>query len=80
MAQTPDGCVQHQPDYVSQAWEQYSLLELGMWVHLLTKRAEHRSNPDKRAKDLHDAENYLAMMQAKMTEIKSKACHAPDRS
>ena len=55
-----------QADYNPGAWEAYTLAELGWWVHLLTKRAEHRSNPEKRAKDLHDASNYLAMMEAKL--------------
>lgn len=66
MAETPQD---HQPDYKAQAWEAYSLFELGMWVHLFAKRAEHRQNPEKRDKDLHDARNYLAMMQSKLDKI-----------
>jgi hypothetical protein len=61
----------HQQDYKSQAWEQYTMGELGDWVHLLTKRAEHRSNPEKRAKDLGDARNYLAMMDAKLKAMEA---------
>lgn len=71
MAETPQGCVDHQPNYKAKAWEAYSLFELGMWVHLLTKRAEHRNVPEKRAKDLHDAQNYLDMMQSKLDEVKN---------
>jgi hypothetical protein len=56
----------HQGDYKPQAWEAYTLAELGNWVHLLAKRAEHRGNPEKRAKDMYDARNYLAMMAAKL--------------
>jgi hypothetical protein len=71
MAETPQGCQAHQPDYKQQAWEMYSLYELGWWVHLLVKRAEHRSNEEKRMKDLYDAQNYLSMMQAKLNEVKA---------
>lgn len=71
MAETPQGCVQHQSDYKPQAWEAYSLLELGAWVHLLAKRAQHRQSEPKRLKDLHDAQNYLSMMQAKLDAIKA---------
>lgn len=76
MPQTPKECELHQVDYKPQAWEAYTLAELGWWVHLLTKRAEHRSNPEKRAKDLHDASNYLSMMEAKLEEAKLKAREA----
>lgn len=73
MVEIPQGCQNHQPDYKPDAWELYSLAELGQWVHLLVKRAEHRSNLVKRDKDLHDAQNYLSMMQAKLDEAKLKA-------
>jgi len=69
----PEGCEPHQADYKPHAWENYTLAELGWWIHLLTKRAEHRSNPEKRAKDLHAAENYSSMIQAKLEEAKLKA-------
>lgn len=70
MAETPQGCVEHQPKYKAKAWEAYSLHELGMWVHLLTNRAEHRSDIAKRKKDLHDAQNYLDMMQSKLRQLR----------
>jgi hypothetical protein len=57
---TPPQCEPHAADYKNQAWADYSLFELAMWVVLLLKRAGHRDNFDKRAKDLYDAENYLA--------------------
>lgn len=79
MAETPQGCVEHQPKYKAQAWEAYSLLELGAWVHLLTKRAEHRSDAAKRAKDLHDAQNYLDMMQAKLNEVRGQDPHEDEK-
>lgn len=60
----------HQKDYKPEAWKQYTLGELGMWVHLLTKRAGHRSNQEKREKDLYDASNYLWMLQQKIKGMK----------
>jgi hypothetical protein len=66
------GLEAHQADYLPQAWEAYSLQELGSWVHLFAKRAEHRSNPDKRAKDMVDAQNYLDMMQRKLNSLKAQ--------
>lgn len=54
----------HEHDYQSAAWQQYTMAELGQWVHLLTTRAGHRSNADKRKKDLYDARNYWSMMGA----------------
>lgn len=71
MAETPTGCAIHQKDYKANAWESYSFQELGDWVHLLTKRAEHRDNPEKKSKDLYDAQNYMDMMQAKLNALKS---------
>jgi hypothetical protein len=62
----------HDGDYKPQAWEAYTLAELGWWVHLLTTRAEHRDNPEKRAKDLYDARNYLDVMSAKLDAVEGK--------
>ncbi len=59
----------HEQDYKPQAWEQYSMQELGNWVHLLSTRAVHRSDTAKMKKDLYDARNYLAMMQAKLDNL-----------
>lgn len=61
----------HQPDYKPEAWEQYTLAELGWWVHLLAKRAGHRADEAKRAKDLDDASNYLEMMRRKLEAAKT---------
>jgi hypothetical protein len=65
-----DNLKKHQKDYKSGAWKSYSIFELGMFVHLLTKRSTHRSNEEKREKDLYDAQNYLSMMQEKLDELK----------
>ena len=70
MAETPRSCQSHQIDYEPSAWEAYTLSELGNWVYLLTKRAEHRTNLAKKDKDLHDAQNYLNMMQSKLNAVK----------
>lgn len=63
-ATTPYQILEHADKYKRGAWRDYSLMELGNWVHLLVKRALHRDNPAKRNKDLDDAQNYLHMMQA----------------
>ena len=59
----------HEKDYKPKAWEQYTLGELGMWVHLLTKRAEMRNNQVKKEKDLYDASNYRWMLQQKIKDL-----------
>ena len=71
MAKVPPEIVEHKDDYKDHIWEQYTLEELGYWVHLFCKRAGHRANQDKAQKDLHDAKNYLAMMREKL-EAKTK--------
>jgi len=60
----PKEIKEHDKDYINKAWMQYSLDELGQWVHLLVKRAEHRTNEIKKQKDIHDARNYWRMMGA----------------
>lgn len=62
------GIEKHEKDYKPEAWKQYTLGELGMWVHLLNKRAEMRSNQEKEEKDLYDASNYLWMLEQKLKE------------
>ena len=59
----------HQVDYKPKAYEAYTIQELGNFVHLLAKRATHRANAEKKAKDLYDAGNYLAMIDKKLSEI-----------
>jgi hypothetical protein len=49
--------------YYPNTWENYTLEELGMWVHLLVKRSEHRTDKTKAEKDAYDASRYLEMMQ-----------------
>lgn len=53
-----DGLEPHEADYKPLSMEEYSNEELRQWVHLLRKRAGHRTNEEKRAKDLYDADNY----------------------
>ena len=59
----------HEKDYRPEAWRNYSFAELGQWVELLAKRANHRSTPEKKKKDLYDARNYLSMMETKLKEL-----------
>lgn len=67
---TPEIIKPHEGDYKPQAWEAYTMAELGHWVHLLSTRAQHRADPAKRAKDIEDAQAYLAMMQARLDALK----------
>jgi len=60
----------HQKDYKPEAWKEYTFSELGNFVHLLAKRAGHRANPVKEAKDLYDAGNYLNMMELKLSALR----------
>ena len=55
----------HQKDYKPEAWKQYTIEELQWWVQLLIKRASHRTNEEKRQKDLYDAGNYMEMLRIK---------------
>jgi len=62
----PESCKDHQCKYKEGAWRTYSLMELGNWVHLLSRRAQHRTDLDKAKKDMLDARNYLNMMEARL--------------
>jgi len=57
---------EHQKDYKTEAWKQYSIYELGQWIHLFHKRSSHRNNLEKASKDLHDAKNYLWMIKQQL--------------
>lgn len=57
------------PGYIEGSWDDYTMAELGQFVHLLSKRANHRSDPEKRAKDIADACNYWRMMGAKLDSL-----------
>jgi uncharacterized protein YlxW (UPF0749 family) len=75
MMKTPESLKPHSKDYVFYSWEDYSFLELGAWVHLLCKRATHRTNGEKRNKDLYDAQNYLNMMQEHINHLQEHINH-----
>jgi hypothetical protein len=68
--ETPKSIVEHNKDYKDNAWQQYTIEELGNWVHLLAKRATHRTDIAKRFKDLTDAQNYLNMIQEHLNSLK----------
>lgn len=65
---TPEQILEHAAKYHEGAWRNYSYEELAQWVNLLTKRAGHRTDIRKAEKDLEDASNYLAMLNAKFEE------------
>lgn len=67
----PLSLVEHQSKYKDGAWHDYSVSELGGIVAFFVKRASHRTDMDKRAKDLLDAQNYLDMIQAHVDEVKA---------
>lgn len=68
---------QHAADYKDDAWRAYSLEELARWVVLLTLRASHRSNIEKREKDLADAQTYAEMFARKFEAEAQVAREAP---
>ena len=55
---------EERPDFIKNTWLQYSVADLGQWVSLFLKRAFHRTDQKKRAKDIFDASQYLKMMSA----------------
>lgn len=67
---TPESIKEHQTKYIEGIWKEYSLYELGWWVHLLAKRSQHRVDATKRDKDLTDAQNYLNMMQSHLDALR----------
>lgn len=69
--ETPVALKEHESKYANKAWMQYSLQELGNWVHLLATRAGHRTNVEKKKKDLHDARNYWRMMGAHLDALET---------
>ena len=68
----PEEIEEHSKDYYIGSWADYSLQELGDWVHLLHKRATHRTNLEKKEKDLRDARNYWIMMGAWLDEAETR--------
>lgn len=68
---TPESIVQHQARFKADAWKDYSIVELGNAISFFVKRAAHRTEMEKAAKDLTDAQNYLDMLQAHVTAAKA---------
>lgn len=69
---TPGGLAEHEPKFKPDAWKAWSVQELGGIVAFFLKRATHRLDPEKRAKDLTDAQNYAAMIQAHIDAAKAE--------
>ena len=65
---TPEEIKKHSDKYINGSWRKYTFQELGDFIHLLTKRAAHRTEREKAQKDLDDARNYLVMMLSKLDE------------
>lgn len=63
-----NGIEQHQEDYKKEAWKQYTINELGAWIYLFHKRSSHRKIQEKARKDLHDAKNYLWMIEQQLKQ------------
>ena len=71
--ETPSNIKKHAGDYNDRAWEEYSFAELGNFVHLLAKRSEHRSNPEKKKKGpslMKTAKEYKGKADAEQQIIK----------
>ena len=70
--ETPQSIVKDEANYMTAAWQEYTLAELGYWVHLLAKRSEMRAPGaiEKARKDLSDAQAYLDMMQSHLNAVK----------
>lgn len=69
---TPEGILPHSKKYKDRAWQNYTLTELGDWVHLLAKRSQHRTDPAAAIKDITDAQNYLDMMEAHLQDLRTR--------
>ena len=72
--ETPQSIVKDEANYITAAWQDYTLDELGHWVHLLARRAEMRAPGaiEKARKDLTDAQAYLDMAQAHLNAVKAR--------
>jgi len=72
-----DGLEKHESKYLPNAFDVYTGMELGAWVHLFLIRSEHRNlnHPDGLAgaqKDVTDAQNYLNILQDRVSKAKEK--------
>lgn len=65
---TPKEVQKYAGSYHDGAWRQYEAREFGEWAHLLLKRAVHRTQVEKRKKDLTDARNYALFLLARVDE------------
>lgn len=66
---TPEQIKSHSEDYQDDSWKLYTEKELLHWVQNLSKRATQRTNVEKAKKDIYDARNYMAMLQAKLNHM-----------
>lgn len=59
---------EHQHKFVSEAWRDYTIAELGNIVEFYIKRAGHRRYPEDVKNDLRDARNYLYFIELKVVQ------------
>jgi len=69
---------EHQSKFKVKSWKNYTDEELRWWIKLLRKRAEHRSDEEKRDKDLKDASNYALMLSESIKYDPTKTGESPD--
>lgn len=68
MADTPEQIKEHSSKYKNKSWENYTPEQLSHWVINMGIRATHRTEEHKAKKDIQDARNYLAMLEAWLDE------------
>ena len=69
---------EHQSKFKVKSWKNYTDEELRWWIKLLRKRAEHRTDPEKKAKDIKDASNYGLMLSESLKYDTTKTGENPD--
>jgi hypothetical protein len=66
---TPEEIKEHANKYHDGIWREYSFDELAHWTNNFLKRSTHRTNAEKKAKDIKDGLNYARMFLAKAEEL-----------
>ncbi len=60
----PPAVQAHSDGFFPDAWKEYTITELGNFIHLMVTRSLHRGSPERRAKDLYHARLFWQMMGA----------------
>ena len=69
---------ENQTKFKAGAWKNYTDEELRWWIKLLRKRADNRSDEEKRNKDLKDANNYALMLSESVKYDETKTGVTPE--